>query len=73
MSLLERLSAIHLQMLKDAEIQYPFSAKKLQNELAEVNHWYDLKYITIINLTIYLGTGDYTPTGIDKLFSNDSN
>jgi hypothetical protein len=71
MRLLARLNLDHQQMLKDAEIQYPFSAKKLQDELAEVNHWCDLKYSTIINLTIYLGTGDYSPSGIDKLFSHE--
>lgn len=69
MKLLERLNPDHLKMLKDAEIDYPFSAKKLQDELAEVNHWCDLKYSTIVNLTIYLGTGDYSPSAIDKLFS----
>jgi hypothetical protein len=71
MRLLERLSPDHQQMLKDAEIEYPYSAKKLQEELNEVNHWCDLKYSTIVNLTIYLRTGDYSPSAIDKLFSHE--
>ena len=73
MSLLKRLSAIHLQMLDKIEIEYPYSVKNLRSELSEVNHWCDLKYRTICLLTLYLETNDYTPTGIDKLFTDDSN
>jgi hypothetical protein len=71
MTLLARLSPDHQQMLKDAEIEYPYSAKRLQDELNEVNHWCDLKYSTICNLTVYLGTFDYSPSGMDKLFSHE--
>ena len=71
MKLIDRMSPEHRDALKQAEIEYPYSAKKLQDELNEVNHWCDLKYSTIVNLTIYLATGDYSPSGIDKLFSHE--
>ena len=71
MKLIERMSPEHIKALKQAEIEYPYSAKKLQEELNEVTHWCDLKYSTIVNLTIYLRTGDYSPSGIDKLFSHE--
>jgi hypothetical protein len=60
-------------MLGKIEIEYPYSIKNLRSELSEVNHWCDLKYRTICLLTLYLETNDYTPTGIDKLFTDDSN
>lgn len=71
MKLIERMSPEHRLMLKQAEIEYPYSAKKLQDELNEVTHWCDLKYSTIVNLSIYLRVGDYSPTAIDKLFSHE--
>lgn len=71
MSLLERLKPEHLKMLKDAEIDYPYSAKKVQEILSHVNHWVDLKYSCIVYLATYLNTHDYTPTGIDNLFSDE--
>ena len=71
MKLIERMSPEHIEALKQAEIKYPYSAKKLQDELNEVTNWCDLKYSTIIYLTIYLRTGDYSPSGIDKLFSHE--
>jgi len=71
MKLIDRMSPDHRLMLKEAEIEYPYSAKNLQDELNDVTHWCDLKYSTIVNLTIYLRTGDYSPTGVDKLFSHE--
>ena len=70
-NLLERLKPEYLKMLKDEEINYPYSAKKVQEELAEANHWVDLKYSSIVNLATYLNTYDYSPTGIDNLFSDE--
>ena len=71
MSLLEKLKPEYLKMLKDGEINYPYSAKKLQDELNEVNHWVDLKYSSIVNLATYLNTHDYSPSAIDNLFSDE--
>jgi hypothetical protein len=71
MNLLERLKLEHLDKLNDEEINYPGSVKVLRAELSEVNQWCYLKYNTICNLAIYLGTYDYSPSGIDKLFSHE--
>jgi hypothetical protein len=71
MSLLEKLKPKYLKMLKDGEINYPYSAKKLQDDLSEINNWVELKYSSAVHLVIYLNTNDYSPTGIDNLFSDE--
>lgn len=71
MSLLDRLKPEYLKMLKDEEIRFPFSAKNLQDKLANTNHWVDLEYGTVINLFVCLNLMDYTPASLDKIFNND--
>ena len=71
MSLLDRLKPEYKKMLKNEELRYPLSVKHLQTELADANHWVGLKYSSIVNLATYLNTYDYSPTGIDNLFSDE--
>jgi hypothetical protein len=71
MSLLERLKPEYLKMISDAEVMYPCSTKQMQIELLETNHWLDLKYSTVFYLVSTLKIYDYSPSAIDKLFTDE--
>ena len=70
-NLLERLKPEYLKMLKDEEINYPFSAKQIQNELLETNSWVNLKYSSIFYLCSTLKIYKYSPSAIEKLFIDE--
>jgi hypothetical protein len=72
MSLLERLRPEYLKMIKAEEYMYPYSSKKIQIELAEINNWVDIKYSTVVYLVSILKINDYSPSAIDKLFTDEN-
>jgi hypothetical protein len=72
MSLLERLKPEYLKMIQNNMDMYPYSTKQLQIELAKINNWVDLKYSTVVYLCNALRIYDYSPSAIDKLFTNEN-
>jgi len=70
-NLFERLKPEYLKMIEDEEINFPFSAKHLQDKLKSTNHLIDLEYGTVISLLTFLGLFNYTPATLYKLFNND--
>jgi hypothetical protein len=73
MSLLERLKPEYLKMIQNNMDMYPYSTKQLQIELAKINNWVDLKYSTVVYLVSILKINDYSPSAIDKLFTDENN
>ena len=72
MSLLERLKPEYLKMIQNNMDMYPYSTKQLQIELAKINNWVDLKYSTVVYLVSILKINDYSPSAIDKLFTDEN-
>ena len=72
MNLLERLRPEYLKMIQNDMDMYPYSTKQLQIELAKINNWVDLKYSTVVYLCSALRIYDYSPSAIDKLFTDEN-
>jgi len=70
-NLLERLKPEYKKIISDQEVKYPFSTKQVQIDLSETNHWVDLKYSTVFYLCNTLRIYDYSPSAIEKLFSDE--
>jgi hypothetical protein len=71
MNLLERLRPEYLKMIQDEQAMYPYTTKQVQIELAKINNWVDLKYSTVVYLCSELRIYDYSPSTIDKLFTDE--
>jgi hypothetical protein len=71
MSLLERLKPEYLKMIQDDIEIYPYSTNQLKIELSKISNWVDLKYSTVVYLCNTLRVYDYSPSSIDKLFTNE--
>ena len=72
MSLLERMSQEHLEMLKVEEQRFPTTIKNLRSELANNTHWIELSYQSIHTLYLHLDLKDYSPSTISNLFDHVS-
>ena len=72
MSLLNRMSQEHLDMLKAEEQRFPTTIKNLIAELESNNHFLDLTYQSILKLFLHLDLKDYSVTSLEKLFNNVS-
>jgi hypothetical protein len=72
MNLLDRLRPEYLKMIQNDMDMYPYSSKQLQIELAKINNWVDLKYSTVVYLCSALRIYDYSPSAIDKLFTDEN-
>ena len=72
MSLLNRMSQEHLEMLKAEEQKFPLTIKNLIAELESNNHFLDLTYQSILKLFLHLDLKDYSVTSLEKLFNNVS-
>ena len=72
MSLLERLKPEYLKMIQDDIEKYSYSTNQALIELAKINNWVDLKYSTVVYLCNALRIYDYSPSSIDKLFTNEN-
>ena len=72
MSLLNRMSQEHLEMLKAEEQRFPSTIKNLRTELANTKHWIELSYQSIHTLYLHLELEDYSPTSISNLFDHVS-
>jgi hypothetical protein len=71
MSLLDRLKPEYLKMIQDDIEKYPYSTNQLKIELSKISNWVDLKYSTVGYLCNTLRVYDYSPSSIDKLFTNE--
>jgi hypothetical protein len=69
-SLYYRLNPTHLEYLLSTEPSFPYTISMVLDELRELDNWTRLSYDSVCNLVNFLSLSDYSPTTIDKLFTN---
>lgn len=69
-SLYYRLNPNHLEYLLSTEPSFPYTISMVLDELRTEVNWTRLSYDSVCNLVNFLSLSDFSPSTIDKLFTN---
>jgi hypothetical protein len=69
-SLYYRLNPNHLEYLLSTEPSFPYTIGGILDELRTEVNWTRLSYDIVCNLVNFLSLSDFSPSTIDKLFTN---
>lgn len=71
-SLFDRLKPDYLEVLWKEGERFPFAVKDIVDEMQREQHWTDLKFSTVVNLSLYLRLDNYRPSTINELFDYEN-
>lgn len=70
MRLLDRMNPKHIEVLVNAQTEFPLTMKPVMEELNNIGYWTSLSYQTVSVLVEKLNLKGYNPSYVSELFTN---